>query len=76
MTGAATLDIHSREDPAFRKPAAKMEFHIPGSFKFLVYEIIHAAPRIDEAGGNDGERSSLLDVSGSAKEALGRVEGN
>ena len=52
-----------------------MELHVAGSFELLKDDIVHAAARIDQGRGHDGEASPLLDVARGSKEALRPLQG-
>src|SRR6266508_6303364 len=71
---AAAGDIDRREDALLRELAIQMQLHIAGTFELLVDHIIHTAAGIDQAGGDDRERSAVLDIARGAEETLGRVE--
>ena len=51
-----------------------MDFHVAGSLEFFVDHVIHARAGVDQRGGDDGERSALLDVARRAEETLGALE--
>ncbi len=53
-----------------------MKLHIAGALELFIDDVIHAAAGVYQAGGDDGQATSLFDVTSSAKEALGWIEGS
>src|SRR5258708_2317492 len=54
--------------------AVEVDLHVAGALEFLVDHVVHARARVDQRGGDDGERSALLDVPRRAEEALGALQ--
>src|SRR5581483_7157959 len=74
--GAAAEHVDGGEDAPVRELAVQVQLHVAGALELLVDHVIHAAAGVHEAGGHDREAAALLDVSGGAEEALGRIEGD
>src|SRR3546814_5574765 len=68
------VDVDGRVDPALGEAAIEAQLHVAGALELLEDHLVHAAPGLDESGGEDGEAAALLDVAGGADELLGRVE--
>src|SRR5450759_4759607 len=73
--GAGTLDVYGGEDALLGQLAVQDEFAIAGALELLVDHVVHARARVHQAGADDRQRATELDVSGGAEEALGRIEG-
>src|SRR5207247_8316423 len=73
---ARALHVDGREDALLRQLAVEDELTVAGALELLIDDVVHARAGIDEARSDDRERAALLDVPGSAEEALRRVEGD
>ena len=51
-----------------------MELHVAGALELLVDDLVHLGAGVDEGGRDDGDGAALLDVAGSAEEALGLLQ--
>ena len=51
-----------------------MQLHVAGALELFVDDLVHATARVEQAGGDNGERPTFLKVAGCADESLGRVE--
>ena len=72
---ARAIDVDRGENATFDKTAVKVNFTITGALEFLEDDFIHAAARIDEGRGDNGEAARALDIARRTKEALGFLEG-
>ena len=52
-----------------------MQLHVTGALELLIDHLVHPAAGIDQAGGDNREAASLLNVTLRAKELFGRIEG-
>ena len=52
-----------------------MQLHVAGTLKLLIDYLVHPAAGIDQAGGDNREAASFLNVTRRAKELFGRIEG-
>src|SRR5438067_8042362 len=75
LARAARLDVDGREDALLGERAVEVDLAVAGALELLEYHLVHPRPGVDERGGEDGQRSSLFRVPGSAEEALGALEG-
>ena len=73
---AGALDIDRRIDAPFGQFAVEMQLHVASALELLVDHIVHAAAGIDQAGADDGQAATALDVAGGAEEPLGRIQGD
>src|SRR5436189_3889034 len=71
---AGGRDVDRREGAALLELAVEDHLGVAGPLELLVDHVVHAGPRVDEACGEDRERSAAFDVSRGAEEALGWVE--
>ena len=74
LAGSGGVDIHSWEYAAFRDPAVQLQFRVARALEFLEDDGIAGRTGLHHRGGDDGERTALFDIAGSAQEALWRVE--
>src|SRR5690606_22285546 len=75
VPGGRRLDVDGRVDAPLGEAAVEPELHVPGALELLEDDLVHAAARLHEGGGEDREAAALLEVAGGAEELLGRVEG-
>ena len=73
---AGADDVDGGEVASLGELAVEVELHVAGALELFVDDLVHAGAGVDEAGGDDGERTALLDVASAAEELLGRVEGD
>ena len=69
------IDLKSGEDPFFCQLSIEVQFHVAGSLELLEDYLIHTAARINKRRSYYGKTAALLDVSSSAKESLGMMQG-
>src|SRR5205807_5898946 len=69
------LDIDGGEGPALLQLAVEVQFHVAGALELFVDHVVHAAPGIDQRGGDDRDAPALLDLPRGAEEPFGPVEG-
>src|SRR3989442_5337419 len=69
LTRARALNVDSRKNALIGKAAVKIDFHVAGALELFEDDIVHAAARIDQRGGDDGERAALFHVARSGEEA-------
>src|SRR5205807_2469548 len=67
-------DVDGREDTAFGQLAVQDKFHVAGSFKFFVDDIVHTATCIYQGGGDNCQAATFFNFTGGTKEAFGREE--
>src|SRR5438067_1042415 len=75
LAGAALLDVDGRKDALLGERAVEVDLAVARALELLEDHLVHPRPGVDERGGEDGQRSSLFRVPGSAEEALGALEG-
>src|SRR5680860_1541404 len=66
--------VYRREDALVRELAAQPQLHVSGALELLEDDLVHLGPGFDERGGQDGQRSAVLDVAGGTEEPLRRVQ--
>src|SRR6266851_4514387 len=54
--GAGPVDVDRREDALLVHAPVEVNFHVAGALELLVDHVVHARARVDEGGGEDGER--------------------
>src|SRR3546814_3585464 len=54
------VDVDGRVDPALGEAAIEAQLHVAGALELLEDHLVHAAPGLDESGGEDGEAAALL----------------
>src|SRR5690606_31387038 len=74
LAGAGRLHVHRGEDPLVRERPAELELHVAGALELLEDDLVHLRAGLHQRGGDDGERSAVLDVPRGAEEPLRRVE--
>src|SRR5579875_748717 len=75
VAGGRAVDLDGRVDAALGQPPVEAQLHVAGALELLEYDLVHAAARLHQGGGQDGEGTALLHVAGGAEELLGRVQG-
>ena len=73
--GRGEHQVHGREDALVGQVAVQLEFHVAGTLEFLEDNVVHLGTGFRKGRGQDGERTAVLDVTGSAEEALGLLQG-
>ncbi len=71
---AASVELDGGEDALFIKATIQVDLTVAGAFEFLKDHLVHARARVDQGGGNDGERATFFDLSRSAKKPLGSLQ--
>src|SRR5438477_7150817 len=71
---AGGRDVDRREGAALLELAVEDHLGVAGPLELFVDHVVHAGAGVDEARGEDRERSAAFDVSRGAEEALGWVE--
>ena len=69
LAGSAAVDVDGREDALVDHLAVEVDFQVAGTLELFENHVVHAASRINQRRGNDGERAALFDVAGGAEEA-------
>src|SRR5258706_4176128 len=67
---AGTIDVDRGENALLVHSAVEVDFHVAGSLELLIDHVVHPGTRVDERGGQDGERAAFLDVARRSGEAL------
>ena len=67
--------VDSREDAAVGQFAVELKLHVAGALELLKDDLVHLGTSVDEGRGQDGKRTTVLDITGCAQEALGRIQG-
>lgn len=67
--------VDSRKDTTVGKIAVELKLHVAGALKLFKDDFVHLGTGVDEGRGQDGERATILDITGCAQEALGRIQG-
>src|ERR1700710_1939162 len=70
LAGARARDVDRREGALVGNLAIENQFGIAGAFEFFENHFVHSAAGIDQRGGDDGERTALLDVARGAEETF------
>src|SRR5699024_6056164 len=55
--------------------AAQPQLHVPGPLELFENDLVHLRPGLDQGGGENRQRPTVLDVSSGSEELLGRVQG-
>ena len=67
----STFDqVNCRVDASVREASVEHQLHVPCSLEFFKDHLIHSGACFDEGGGDNRERSSLLDITGGTEKAL------
>src|SRR6266536_617142 len=74
LTGRGGVDVEGGEDAALGQLAVQPNLHVPGALELLEDDLVHARAGVHQRGREDRQRAAVLDISGRAEEALGRVE--
>ena len=74
VAGGAGVDVDGRVEPALREPAVEPQLHVAGALELLEDDLVHLGAGLHQRGGQDRQRTALLDVPGRAEELLGRVQ--
>ena len=71
VAAGRTLDeIDSWEDALVGKCAIQLQFHVTRSLEFFKNHLIHLRTGVGQCRCNDGERTTIFDVTRSTKEAF------
>src|SRR4029453_216864 len=68
------LHVEGREDALLSRLAIEDELRVAGALELLVDHVVHARAGVDEAGADDRQRTTFLDLARGAEEALGRIQ--
>src|SRR5664280_109216 len=71
---ARGVDVDRREDAALGEVSRQAQLHVAGALELLEDHLVHLVTRVDQGGGEDGQRATVLDIAGSTEETLRRVE--
>ena len=74
LSRPALVHVDDGENALVHQLALQVDFQVAGSLELFEDDVVHAAAGIDERGGDNGERTTLLDVAGRAEEALGALQ--
>src|SRR6266536_3510416 len=74
LAGRGGVDVQGGEDAALGQLAVQPHLHVPGALELLEDDLVHARAGVHQRGREDRQRAAVLDISGRAEEALGRVE--
>ena len=66
--------VDGRENAAIGQVAVELELHVAGTLELLKDDLVHLGTGIDECGGQDGERATVLDIAGCTQKTLGRIQ--
>ena len=69
--GAAGHNVDGGEDALVAEHAVQLQLHVSGSLELLEDDFVHLAAGVNQCGGDDGEASAVLNVTGGSEEALG-----
>src|ERR1035437_8415729 len=72
--GTRGVDVDRREDAALGEVTRQAQLHVAGALELLEDHLVHLGARVDKGGGQDGQRTAVLDVAGRTEETLRRVE--
>ena len=70
LTGAGACNVDRREGALVGDLSVKNQLRIAGALELFEDHFVHAAARVDQRGGDDGQRTALFDIAGRAEEAL------
>ena len=73
-TGAAAVELNRREHTLFVQAAVQVDLGVASAFELFKNHFVHAAARVDQGGGDDGQRSAFFDVASRTQEALGALQ--
>src|SRR5439155_834261 len=74
--GPAASDVDGGKDALLGEPAVEPELPVAGALELLEDHLIHAAPGVYQAGGDDCQAAPVFDVPRGAEQPLRRVEGD
>src|SRR2546425_7908696 len=67
--------VHRGEDAPVRDRAIEDQLHVPGALELLEDHLVHAAPGVDEGGGEDRQAAAALAVARGAEELPRELQG-
>ena len=68
--GGGGEEVDGGKDALVGEAAVEVQLHIAGALVFLEDQVVHAAVRLDERGGEDGEAAAFLGIARGAEEFL------
>src|SRR5205807_10665352 len=74
VAGGRPVDVDGWIDPTLGQLAVETQLHVAGALELLEDDLVHTGPGLDEGGGQDGQRTTLLDIPRRPEELLGRVQ--
>ena len=72
---ATCHDVYGREDALVGQSAVELQFHVTRALELFENHFVHLGTSVGQCSGNDGQRTSTLNVARSTEEALGLVHG-
>ena len=73
LAGTALAHVERGEDALVGDLAIEHDFAVAGAFELFEDHFVHPAAGIDQRGGDDRQRTALLDIPGCTEEALGLI---
>src|SRR5699024_3419565 len=71
---AGAHNINRWENSSFSKTPVKMQFHIPGPFKFFINDIIYAGTGIDQGCRKNRQTAAFFDIASCSEKTLRAME--
>src|SRR5690606_1009706 len=68
------VDVHRGEDALVGELPDQLELGVAGALELLEDDLVHAGPGVDQGGGEDGQRTAVIDVAGRTEEELLREQ--
>src|SRR2546425_705732 len=75
LARAGALNVNGREDALIGETPVEIDFHVAGALELFEDDVVHAAARVNQRGGDDGERAAFFDVARGGEEAPRALEG-
>ena len=70
LASTRTVDVDRWERAFFSNSAIQMDLHVAGSLEFLVDNLVHLRPRINECRRENRQAAAFFDISRRAEEAF------
>ena len=74
-TGRGKHQVHRRKDSLVGQVAVQLQFHVAGSLELFEDDIVHLGSCLRKGGGQNGERTAILDIPGRTEETFGFLQG-